>query len=399
MAFVSAQNRLVFSGSDTVASYNLKLLRLVYKTLNEALIKEANLRNRATPYWVIDPGRTGSGTLPLEEGGSDLNIFQYAYNTSSTDRGGVGLFMKSIDNEYLFLSASKQIEVKNNYGSSNYGIVINSIYPVTISDNYAVYTDNSHVYSNSSRNKGYFNEYSFYGLLASLSKTNFGSNDPKDAGFFSNTVLKPVSDSISGSSSSSASHTLPSNSDYLEIICAVDGKNIIIYKRETWNTSNKYPESILCIGDFIVPDDSGDTNSDVIFALQGYDTYSRMACMFSDKTGSTSLNANGSSFSFMRIPNMEVPYYLLPSSNINKVSYAPFQFYWENFSKDAVNTDLNSEGKGYKGSSDTDMIRVIGKTNLITLRNRYNNEWMPLIAWNNIIVMVKWDSSNDDLEM
>lgn len=400
MAFVSAQNKLVFSGSQTQLTYNLALLRLVYKTLNEAVLKEATLRGRANPYWVVDPSRSSSGNHPLEEGGSDHSIFQYGYNLTSNDKGNYGLFLKSIDNEYLFLSTSRQLDPINSYASSTYSLAIGSIYPSSINSNYSYYTDNSHVYANKGNTDSGSNPSQFYGLSASLSKSDFGSNDPKNTGFFSNTDLKMVSDSILGNTSQSTAHYLPSTGDTLEIICAVDGKNILIYKKESWSLqNNKYPETLLLIGDFIVPDDSSDTNVTTIFALQGYATYSNMSCMFADKSGSTALNANGVSLAQTRIPRISVSDYLLPSGVIDKIAYSPFHFYWDSQDTTSVNTDLNSNGKGYKGQSNTDMVRVVGKTNLITVRDRYNNEWMPLIAWNNIIVMVKWDPSNDDLEM
>ena len=148
MAFLSAQNKLIFSGSETSLSYNLKLIRLVYKTLNEALTKEAAVHNRAGNYWVIDPSRSTSGNLPLEEGGSDLNIFQYGYNLTDTAKSGnYGIFLKSVDNEELFLSVSRQYSVGTSYVSQTYGMIINPINPSSIGSNDTGYTDNSHIYS------------------------------------------------------------------------------------------------------------------------------------------------------------------------------------------------------------------------------------------------------------
>ena len=192
-----------------------------------------------------------------------------------------------------------------------------------------------------------------------------------------------------GASSASNTHTLPSTSQYVEVICAVDGKNIIIiYRRESWNTY--YPDSLLIIGILIIiPDDNQDTNVEAIVGFQGYSTYSRICGMFADKSGSTSLNANGASYDYMRLPKVEVPYYLLPSGSISKVSYAPLHFYWDSYVKTNVNTTLNSDGKGYKGKSDSEQIRIIANTNLISLRSLYNSEWMALFSYNDIIVLVR----------
>lgn len=379
MAFVSAQNKIVFNGEDDWRSYGVKVLQLTYKTIVEAATREKTIQERDNNYWFLDSSRASGGSFPSAPDASDYAIYDYVNNSSYA---ALGMFLKNSAGETMFLTfCSYGFEIGTSQ-SSPY-IYLNPMVGT------GTKSDNGHVKRFGSNDIGY-NDY--YGIGISISKNDFGGEtDPSDANFFTDGDLKPVTDSCYGISLS-----VYNNGETLDIIVAIDGKNIVINRRESYYGNQDF---LLIYGDFLSNNDNSDTETDCIFAIQqNTSSYKQLACMFRDKAGSTSFNPNGSNLNNMRRTVCDVNTIMIDGTNSNRIPFTGISFGWQNLNLTNTNGTMNAGGVGYKGLSDlTKMIVVTGNA-MITNKSVYSNGWCCIASYTKtgkeFKLLVQWDENN-----
>lgn len=383
MAFYSSQNIVTFDGTDDARSYGVKVLQTVYKTIVEASTKEKTGAGRGSNYWFLDTTRNG-GSYDAVPGSSDGAIYDY---TNSNDYAGLGMFLKNAASETLFLFFSTpQLDIGDTQGS--YNIIFNPM----VGSGY--YSDNGHI-------RGFgFNDVSvFYGLGFAVSKNDFnGQVNPWSSTFFTDGDLKPVTDGCNDESG------VWYNGETLNVVAGVDGKSLLVSRRLSYRSN---VDQILIYGDFLSNNDVTDTQIDCILALQQYSSSNfQLSTVFRDKSGSTTWNPNGSSYSNMRRTVASVNNTMIDGSNTNRIPFTGISFGFENIDRTDLNTILNANGVGYKGVSDTNKIRVVPCNAMITNKSVYNSNWVCIASFgdfsNNYTKMrfkllVSWDADNDPI--
>lgn len=376
MAFVARQNSLTFDGTDTSESCNLKILRLAIKTIQDAAEAEKTAHNRGSAYWFLDPNRLNGGSYPSEDGGADSAI----YELSSSSKA-VGVFFKNADSEtlFLFVDIANYLSIGSSKGSSG-------IYVYVIQGDVNYSNDNSQVTDWNGLHKQ-------YGFGLAVSKSDFGGlNTPWTSGFFSDGDLKPIADQCA-----SAGFSAYANGATADFIVCIDGKKILIDRRMSYNGKR---DQLCGYGDFIAPYDNSDLQKDVIFTFhQDADVTSRrFFTVFRDKAGSTSYNPNGSNWAFVRKTQMNVNQTMINGSNSNNIPYTGISFGWQSCDYNVPNTVLNADGRGYKGLSDTNYLRVLTADSMIENKVLYNNNLFIIAQFRNAIVAfsigIPWDASN-----
>jgi hypothetical protein len=380
MAFVAAQNMITFDGTDNQETYNIKVLRLVIKTLLEASEAEKTAHSRANAYWTLDSTRINGGDLPSEVGGSDSALYEMC---TTSDYKSYGVFFKNALNETIFLSYNGYGRYYVSDEKDTYSI---SLHPIIGDEN--VYNDQSHIYNFNSSN-----EYC-YGLGISVSKNNFGGlNYPWLQDFFVDGDLKLIADGRSDETSS-----YYSSGETMDVIVAIDGKKLIICRRSSYNDKR---DNVLLYGDFISSNDVTDTQIDCTIALQRTYSGGRIQAMLRDKAGTTTFNPNGSNFNNMRKPVCTVNPCMIAGSNSNRIPYTGMSIGFENCEPEYPNSVLNENGIGYKGITDPSIIRVVPYSAIVQNKSILDDNGTNFFVIAQYIssstsfsVVVPWDSNN-----
>jgi hypothetical protein len=380
MAFIARQNKITFDGSYTEQTFNLAVLRLAIKTILDAAEAEKTAHSRDSAYWYLDPTRASGGDQPSAVGASDNAIYEL-----TTYSKGVGVFLKNGAGEtaLLFFNGNNEHTVgsyKDDYSISFYPIIGSS---TSSNDNMQL------------KNYGTADS---YGLGLCVSKNDFGGlSTPWENGFFVDGDIKPLSDGCSGEGYAYDS------GQTIDIIVCIDGKNIIIDRRLSYYGKT---DNLLCYGDLIIPDDNTDTERDVLFCLQQNTTEVssfRFSSIFRDKSGSTTFNPNGSDYNYARGAMCGVSRLLINGSNSNSIPYSGIQFGWQSLNNLAPNSVLNADGRGYKGLSDTSIIKALTADAMIENKTVYNNNLYIIAQFlkdtqNSFSLGIAWDPSNPTIE-